>query len=91
MTHVIAKLRLELAQPGSSALPSSEQEVQGKVPDGLSQQFSSVWGSGNCKTATPGGYTMAHSWAHLDEVGRGHPPLLKVLLPVLLLNLQGEA
>lgn len=28
---------------------------------------------------------------YLDEVGRWHPPLLKVLLPVLLLHLQGKA
>jgi hypothetical protein len=28
---------------------------------------------------------------YLDEVGCWHPPLLKVLLPVLLLYLQGEA
>lgn len=28
---------------------------------------------------------------YLDEVGCWHPPLLKVLLPMLLLDLQGKA
>lgn len=32
-----------------------------------------------------------HQPAHLDQASCRVPPLLKVLLPVLLLNLQGEA
>lgn len=31
------------------------------------------------------------SVVYLDEVGRWHPPLLEVLLPVLFLDLQGKA
>lgn len=32
-----------------------------------------------------------HCGRYLDQVGSRHPPLLKVLLPVLLLHLQGKA